>query len=248
MLIHREALVAYIKGCKNMQHTYISSIVVDGGQGHHAHGPAPSVCKNQPSVLADSDAIQHFICTYKPFVGLRSNLGFTLIELMFGLLVLAILATVAIPSIQPVIRKNRLTTETNRLVTDFSFARSEAITRAVPVTLCTSTSGATCDGTPNWANGRLIWADFDGNSALTAASDEIRRFSEAPSGEATITDNNVPDPIVYQSRGFPIGVGVGGASSLDITVNGLPATEFRELCINATGQTRLRRTSSDPAC
>ena len=180
--------------------------------------------------------------------GARRRPGFTLIELMIGLLVLAILATVAIPSIQPVIRKNRLTTETNRLLTDLAFARSEAITRAVAVTLCTSSNGTACDAALDWTHGRLIWADFNGDSLLTSAGGEIRRFSEAPSSEATITDNNVPDPFEYQARGFPIGVGAGGASSLRIDVNGLPAAEFRELCINATGQTRLRRTTSDPAC
>ncbi len=245
-LIHREALVAYIKGCKIMQHAHINSTLVDAGLGQPALVQSPFVCRIYPFVMMQLNGTQHSICKIKPFVGLRLIRGFTLVELMIGLLVLAILATVAIPSIQPLIRTNRLTTETNSLVTDFSFARSEAITRAVPVTLCTSSSGTACDGAQDWSHGRLVWADLDRDSTLDIADGEIRRYSDAPSSKAEIVDYNVPDPLVYQSRGFPAGAGAG--VYLNVKIKDMPAGEFRDVCIGLTGQTRLRRTGSDADC
>lgn len=53
--------------------------------------------------------------------------GFTIIELMVVLAVLAIVATFAVPSFQHVIENNRLATEANRIFSAMSYARSEAV-------------------------------------------------------------------------------------------------------------------------
>ena len=53
--------------------------------------------------------------------------GFTIIELMVVLAVLAIVATFAVPSFQRVIENNRLATEANRIFSAMSYARSEAV-------------------------------------------------------------------------------------------------------------------------
>lgn len=66
--------------------------------------------------------------------------GFTLIELMVTIAILAILMTVAVPSFVEFTRNNRVTSQTNDLVTAFNYARSEASRRSQPVSL--SASGA----------------------------------------------------------------------------------------------------------
>jgi type IV fimbrial biogenesis protein FimT len=55
--------------------------------------------------------------------------GFTLLELMVTVAVLAILVTVGVPSFQDLIQNNRVTTQTNELVTALNFARTEAVKR-----------------------------------------------------------------------------------------------------------------------
>ncbi len=61
--------------------------------------------------------------------------GFTLIELMVVVLIMAILATMAVPSFQTMIQQNRINGYTNELVSALSVARSEAVKRGVSVEL-----------------------------------------------------------------------------------------------------------------
>lgn len=71
--------------------------------------------------------------------------GFTLIELTVSIFLLAILATIAIPSLQRIIESQRLRSTAFGLVSDLTLARSEAVKR-----------GATVELAPigdNWADG-----------------------------------------------------------------------------------------------
>lgn len=56
--------------------------------------------------------------------------GVTLIELMVTIVVLAILASLAIPSFQAMIEKRRLITAAEAIYSDLQFARSEALKRS----------------------------------------------------------------------------------------------------------------------
>jgi type IV fimbrial biogenesis protein FimT len=81
--------------------------------------------------------------------------GFTLIELMFTLLIAAILLGVGVPSFRGMAASNRLTTQANDLVGAINFARSEAITRNMNVTLCRTSTEATTTcavGSAAWTN------------------------------------------------------------------------------------------------
>lgn len=61
--------------------------------------------------------------------------GFTLIEVLVTLTVLGVLATLAAPSFQKVVAKQRLRSAAYDLMSDLTLARSEAIKRGTPVVL-----------------------------------------------------------------------------------------------------------------
>lgn len=82
--------------------------------------------------------------------------GFSLIELMVAIALLAIMATLAAPSLQTLIQNNRAAAISNDLVSSVRLARSEAVSRAQQMTLCPSTDGAACANSTNWATGWLI--------------------------------------------------------------------------------------------
>lgn len=86
--------------------------------------------------------------------------GFTLVELLVGLAVAAILLTIAIPGYAFLLSSSRLAAVTNDLVTALQLARSEAIKRNVHVTVCKSGgSGSSCAQTGDWRSGWLVFVD-----------------------------------------------------------------------------------------
>jgi len=93
--------------------------------------------------------------------------GFSLIELMVTLSVLAIIIALAVPNFSGVVNGSRLTAQANQLVGDIQLARSEALRRNRTVRLCRSTDGATCAaGSGNWSG----WV-----VTLTGANPELIR-------------------------------------------------------------------------
>jgi type IV fimbrial biogenesis protein FimT len=69
--------------------------------------------------------------------------GFTLIELMVTIAVLAIIVTIAIPSFQDIIERNRVVTQANNILSAVQLARSEAVKRGETITLTANAGGFT---------------------------------------------------------------------------------------------------------
>lgn len=69
--------------------------------------------------------------------------GLSVIELMIGLAVAAILLTIGVPSLQETIKNNRVSSQTNELLSTLQYARTEAMRRNTPVrlTMVTTSEG-----------------------------------------------------------------------------------------------------------
>lgn len=79
----------------------------------------------------------------------RPQAGFTLLELVITVAVLAIVLAIGIPSFQGITNRNRLTSITNEMLGATQLARMEAIRRNSRVVVCPTTNGTTCNGA-NW--------------------------------------------------------------------------------------------------
>jgi type IV fimbrial biogenesis protein FimT len=77
------------------------------------------------------------------------NRGFTLVEMMVTVAVLAVVITVAVPSFASLIASNRLSAEANDSLSAFYLARAEAIKLNQTVRLCHSADGVQCSAAPN---------------------------------------------------------------------------------------------------
>jgi type IV fimbrial biogenesis protein FimT len=101
--------------------------------------------------------------------------GLTLIELLVTLTVAALLLTVGAPSFAQLIDKVAVRAESNRLLSALMLARSEAVTRNGPVSVCPSSyesSGhALCSG--KLADGWMVFSNPDKNSRFDPAVDTV---------------------------------------------------------------------------
>ena len=84
--------------------------------------------------------------------------GFTVLELMMVVTVMAVLAVIAAPSLRDTIMNARMTSAANDLLTDLAIARAEAVKRGRPTAICTSNDGASCTGT-GWSQGWILFSD-----------------------------------------------------------------------------------------
>lgn len=142
------------------------------------------------------------------FFGSQKNgaRGFTLVELLVTVSVLAVLLAVAVPSFQSTIASSQLTGRTNELVSALNMARSEAIRRGTRVTLCKSSSGTACTTSGNWEQGWIAFVDTtrSGTSASVDSGETVLLLQQAISGTTLIKGStNVANYVSFGADGRP---------------------------------------------
>ncbi len=117
--------------------------------------------------------------------------GFSLIELMVVIAILAILMALAVPSFQGMIASSNLTGTTNDLIETLARARSDAIRRGNRVTVCMSADGAACTTTGDWTQGWIIFNDNDrsGASASVESGETITAVNVALTNNIFVKSN-----------------------------------------------------------
>lgn len=115
----------------------------------------------------------------------RGQRGFSLYDLLTSLGVVGVLGAGAVGGLYPMLERQRLSTDVNLLVTHLAIARSEAIRRATPVTVCKSASGAGCTPDSRWEDGWIVFVDTDHDEAL-GPNDAIIRVQAGLSAGHTL--------------------------------------------------------------
>ncbi len=115
--------------------------------------------------------------------------GFTIIELMVVVVLVAIFLVVGVPGFQSLVADNRLATQANRLVTSMQLARSEAIKLRTPVVVCRSTNQTNCsnNGAQTWETGWIVFVDDDQDGVAEATDGN----GQADAGERIVKTQDV---------------------------------------------------------
>jgi type IV fimbrial biogenesis protein FimT len=172
----------------------------------------------------------------------RQIKGFTLIELMIGLALGAIILTLAVPSFSTAMKNNKVLSTTNELITDINFARGEAVKRGQPVVLCRSASPAntspTCSGTANtWTTGWLVFVDTNGDDSYDSATDTLVRIGNPVDESLTVKTNATANQnVTYNPDGTTKS---GGNTAVFAVCDDRGESEGRQVQVNATGRPRL---------
>ena len=165
----------------------------------------------------------------KTNVPIKANFkGMTLIELMVTLVIVAIVASFAVPSFDNFIRNQELVSQLATLNSSLAFARQEAINRSGVVGICASDNGINCIGAgDNWDTGWIIYVDEAGQVG------EILKVEEELAGEVTLRGNNTV--IEYNRDGE-----LADAENIELNLcAGGDSGRSRKISITAVGSSKV---------
>jgi len=170
--------------------------------------------------------------------------GFTLIELMMVVALVAILQTLAAPALSGMANSMRITTATNSLFSSLLFARSEAIKRNSRAVMCKSASGDACIATGGWEQGWIVFHDTNNNAALDEGEVVLSR-EQAVSQPIRLTGNG---PLVSYVSYTPMGTtsftsGAFQAGTLTVCTQSSTSVAAREIKISISGRPRTVKTT-----
>lgn len=158
--------------------------------------------------------------------------GLTLIEAMIAVAVLAILAGIAMPGMEQLMRAARLRTAVSDLSTDFALARIVAVSRNSAVVVCPS-DGLHCLRDSDWTRGWMVFSDSDRNLQPDQASDIIT-VRQARNDDLRIGSSAGRAYLRY----LPDGMSAGSNLTISICESGQLAAR---VIVNNAGRVRTER-------
>ena len=179
------------------------------------------------------------------------NRGFTLLEALLVLALLAVLLSLAAPSLQGLRQKHQMQSQAEQLQSSLLLARSDALRRKQRVTLCVRVPAAhaepECATAGTWAQGWLVFVDGN-DSGRREAAETVLQLHEALPGFLTLQGNATVDRYIsYGPQGRSQST-TGAFQAGTLTLCGAGQAHVWRVVINAVGKPRLEKADrTDPA-
>lgn len=158
--------------------------------------------------------------------GRRRHRGFSLLELLTTMAIVAMVLGFGVPNLTNFIRNNRMTAAANDLLSLATVARSEAIKRRVPVTVCASPNPAAANPSCGANNGWIAFVDDadtngdgmpDGNIQVDAGEEVLRTLPALDDAITTFADGNY---VSFAATGFSRSFAGAGAPTTEVLLCG----------------------------
>ncbi len=168
--------------------------------------------------------------------------GFTIVELMMILVVVAVLLGIGGPSFQNSLQRNRMQSTVSEMAGALSLARSEAVIRSTPIGICpVLVAGGNCSGS-SWETGYMVFVD-DGEGGGNAADgerngdeEELRFGDAAPGGVSvrTVGFQGTGQEIIFAADGRVV-----GQPGTIVVCDARGAEDAAGLVVSVAGQARF---------
>jgi type IV fimbrial biogenesis protein FimT len=172
--------------------------------------------------------------------------GFTLIELMITIAIVAVITMIAIPAMGDFILNNRIRSQSGDLMLQLVHARSEAMRTASRVTICPGTSGGCAGSTSEWESGWVAFIDTNSNAALDTG-ETIISVSAALDGNNTLRSTVFSSYISFRHDGSSAdisGAGQGGSFALCDNRPFGDGDDARAIVITVTGRIKVLKANA----
>ena len=178
----------------------------------------------------------------------QATKGFTVIELMVVVSIVAILLALATPSFTPLIERWRVQQTIKGLESTLYYARSEAIKRGGNVSIRkhpTGTNGCQlASDTANWDCGWFVFIDTNSNGVQDAGEDTLQSFN-TPSNVDVTDDRSTPSASIQFDRwGRTAGLAIRFSLVPHDKTNSDPSA--RGLCLSSGGRISTIKTPPCP--
>ncbi|OHX18976.1 GspH/FimT family pseudopilin [Chromobacterium sphagni] len=165
--------------------------------------------------------------------------GFTLLELLIVMALLAVVLALAVPAYQSTIATNSILSESNNLYGDILFIRNEAIKRGQVVLLCPSSNGNSCNtsvsNNTNWATGWLALVAAN-NSCGDSTGTILRQQKAFTSGDSASYSNAGNTTLCFNRMGY---VPSGNVGMVSFNTPGNIAANRRCVVLAAVGHPQI---------
>lgn len=163
----------------------------------------------------------------------NSNRGFTLIEMLICIAVIAVLCGIAAPAFGKLIGKTQAQTARSQLAAAFNEARIAAVTHGKHVVVCPSVNQRTCGDTTQWQRGWIVFLDANHNRELDGDETPLSVGQALADGVAVVGSSGRVR-IDYQ----PDGSARGTNATLTVCDRASGAADARTLVISQSGRVR----------
>jgi type IV fimbrial biogenesis protein FimT len=138
--------------------------------------------------------------TPHPSIRFAALAGFTIIELMMTLAILAILMGVAAPGLRDLVMNARMSGQANDLMTDLAMTRAEAVKRDSWTGLCASNNGTGCTNTA-WDRGWIAFVDADSNGLPDNATPLLKVMPAFDNANTIAATGGAAQVVSFRSSG-----------------------------------------------
>lgn len=165
--------------------------------------------------------------------------GFTALELIVTMAIVAILLTTGIPAFKNYSWNLRMKTAMDVLQTDLNLARGRAVSHNIQTIICPATNANDCSGQPAWQQGWIVFSDLNGDRHKQEGETLLKHSGRVDLLNITSSSSR------HNLRFYPNGSAPGSNASI-VFCDQRGAAEAGKITLSNSGRIRMQRNGIEP--